>query len=819
MCWLKWNHGKRKVFWALLILALALLSLWLWAPGPSPAQAHAILLRSIPEADAELVQPPATIEMWFSEPLEADFSGARLLNSLGEEVASAAVNPDPADLTHLTLLPGPLEPGIYTVAWQTLSQVDGHEWQGSFPFTVLNPDGSRPASSAALVEDGGGEELPTPGEVISRWLVLLGAILILGAPLFQIIVAPNLKNKTLLESYARDLVLRAIWSAVLMIVLGSGLQIVVQALQLGDLGRLPDLLLGTRTGTLALVRQALAFTALFVILGLSQPWPLRGREWPFLFLTAMCGAIIILLLLFTTPQSDRILVLATVALAGLGMVLVTLAPSDDVEVVERRSWQALLVPAGLLLFSLSLGSHAGAAPGSAWAILGDFIHLLAAAAWVGGLTLLPVLIWQVRRKASAADLHHILPLVRRFSYLASFAVFVLIVTGLFSSLVELPTLSSLWETSYGLVLLAKLFLIVLALEVAFFNNQLVHRRIHQLRQPVGWRRLNRQIGLEAIFSLGVMLSVAILVQTPAPRSFNSTASPFQSDLPFNAIARADDLYIHLQVTPNQAGHNRFWVHLYHPDNSPVGEVQLVRLLFNYRQEQLGQARVDLDPRGQNIFVVEGAYLNQAGIWDLSVYVRRRGMDDALTEVRVEVPPLTAQVAGASPWENPIPLLPAGMLIAGVLAALGAIPFIWHRSLRAVRAWLFPGLILIGGIMILTALVMSVASIPAWQARLNPAGEPIPATSASIAGGRELYQESCTVCHGVDGQGDGPQAAGLEPPPASLWIHVPLHTDRELYGYIRRGFPGTAMPAFEDGLTSEEMWHLVNYLRHEFGQLH
>ncbi len=834
MGWLIRRHGRWRVFWPLLLLAMTLLGLWLWLTGPPMAWAHAILLRSLPEADAELAEPPATLEMWFSEPLEAGFSGARLLNSLGQEVPTGAVSLDPFDPTHLTLPLGQLEPGIYIVAWQTLSQADGHEWYGSFPLTILNPDGSRPTGAATTVERGGRGELPSLVEVLSRWLVLLGSILFLGAPLFQSVVAPAgrklpSRNSTSLEILSRDLVLRAVWVVVLMIVLGSWLQIVFQALRLGGVERLPGLLLGTRTGTLALARQALAFTGLLVTLALPQPRPLRGREWPFLFLTAACGAIVILLLLFTTPQSERILVLATVALAGLGMALATLAPRDDPAAVERRTWQALLILASVLLFSVSLGSHASAVPGSVWAILGDYVHLVAAATWVGGLALLLGLIWQVRHLAISTDRQQFLSLIQRFSYLASFALFVLIVTGLFSSLIELPSLASLWDTPYGFVLLTKLALVVFALEVAFFNNRLVHRRTRQLQQAAGLQRLNRQVALETVFTLGIMLTVSILVQTPAPRSFTQATDAAQANLPFNTIARADDLYLHVQVTPNQVGNNRFWVHLYHPDGSPIGEAQLVRLLFNYRQEQLGQANTDLEPLGQDTFASEGGYLNRAGLWGLSVYVRRRGLDDALTEVSVDVPLSTGQVAGASLWENPIPLLPAGIVIAGVLVVLGMIPLIWRQPLREIfnlksskpkaQAWSLSALVLSGGIITLIGLIIAVASMSALLARLNPGGQPILASPSSIAAGAELYQKQCAICHGVEGLGDGPQAASLEPPPANMRLHVPLHPDRELYSYISQGFPGTAMPPFKDRLSSEEIWHLVNYLRDAFGQIH
>ncbi|NJN93946.1 MAG: hypothetical protein HC875_07555 [Anaerolineales bacterium] len=76
-------------------------------------------------------------------------------------------------------------------------------------------------------------------------------------------------------------------------------------------------------------------------------------------------------------------------------------------------------------------------------------------------------------------------------------------------------------------------------------------------------------------------------------------------------------------------------------------------------------------------------MNAAGQWDLSIYVRRRGSDDALTEVTLEVPPLLAPAAGPNPWGNPVSTLPAGLLIAGALVALGLIPWLWRQPLREI----------------------------------------------------------------------------------------------------------------------------------------
>ena len=85
------------------------------------------------------------------------------------------------------------------------------------------------------------------------------------------------------------------------------------------------------------------------------------------------------------------------------------------------------------------------------------------------------------------------------------------------------------------------------------------------------------------------------------------------------------------------------------------------------------------------------------------------------------------------------------------------------------------------------------------------------TDGTIASGRALYRERCVACHGERGRGDGPAAGGLEPRPADLLLHVPQHTDGELFFFIGRGVPGTAMPAWRSVLTERERWYLVHYL--------
>ena len=583
------------------------------------------------------------------------------------------------------------------------------------------------------------------------------------------------------------------------------MQVALQALHLGGLERLPDLLLETRIGALFLARQLLVLTGLVVALRLLQPWPLAGRERPALVLVAAGATLVLLFLIISAVRGELMMALAALAAAALGVALSRGGNRHDRAGSKHPAWPALLVLAGALLATISLGSHAGAAPGQVWAVLGDYLHLLAAAAWLGGLALLPLLAWQLRQTPPLAGYSYLLPPVRRFSYLASFAVFILFLTGLFSSLVEVPGLASLWTTAYGRVLLLKLGLVLLALGFAFFNNRLVHGRLPWLVQ-----RFKRQVTAEAILGLGIILSVAILVQTVTPRSLDSPAGDPLPDFPFNIVGQADDLSIHLQVTPNRVGVNRFLVHLYHSDNSPIGETQLVRLLFDYRGASLGQARADLASLDRGTFALEGAYLSQPGRWDLSVYVRRRGVDDTLVTVSLDVPAPAGEPVTSNPWQNPIPTLPPGPLVAAGLIALGLSPFLWRHLLRKTQPRLFPAMHLAGGVLTLVGLAAMAGSVLAPPAGPTLAGEPDgPATGA------KLYQEHCAACHGNEGRGDGPLAASMKPSLGDLRIHVPVHKDTEVYYFISQGLPGTAMPAYTGRLTEEEIWQLVDHLRTEF----
>ena len=88
-------------------------------------------------------------------------------------------------------------------------------------------------------------------------------------------------------------------------------------------------------------------------------------------------------------------------------------------------------------------------------------------------------------------------------------------------------------------------------------------------------------------------------------------------------------------------------------------------------------------------------------------------------------------------------------------------------------------------------------------------------------GATVYKHMCTFCHGADGNGGGKAMAYLYPWPRDFRKGIFKHRttppgslplDKDIYETIKRGLPGTAMPAWENALSEEETWAVVQYIK-------
>ena len=74
-----------------------------------------------------------------------------------------------------------LPDGVYTVAWRTVSAVDGHLATGSFAFGIgVAP----PANGSGSGSSGATSAGPSAGAIFARWLLYLGLVGLLGLAVF-----------------------------------------------------------------------------------------------------------------------------------------------------------------------------------------------------------------------------------------------------------------------------------------------------------------------------------------------------------------------------------------------------------------------------------------------------------------------------------------------------------------------------------------------------------------------------------------------------------------------------------------------------------
>ena len=78
---------------------------------------------------------------------------------------------------------------------------------------------------------------------------------------------------------------------------------------------------------------------------------------------------------------------------------------------------------------------------------------------------------------------------------------------------------------------------------------------------------------------------------------------------------------------------------------------------------------------------------------------------------------------------------------------------------------------------------------------------------AIAEGEKLYNETCTACHGKDGNG-----GELGPPVAAQNRRYLRRTDDEIFDAMKNGISGTQMPPFSGQFTDDQVWRITAYIR-------
>lgn len=721
------------------------------------ASAHANLADADPAPNSVLDSAPSKITIWFTEPLESSFSAIEVLDAQGSRVDNDDSEVDPSNPTVMYVtLEDDLPNGTYTVAWRNLSTVDGHTIRGTFFYSVGEPLSAQPSILPSE------PALQSPAEPFMRWAVLLGGLSVLGVLMLWLVV---LRPPLVSMSEADDLVARIrdrtdkiAVAGIVVALLGSAGHLLVQASSVHEV---------------ALI-ETLGEPIRFVIT--ETEW---GRGWlqRTSLLIGALGPIWALLRLRRVPSTRRDTIL----------------------------WTSAFLVTALAMATLSTTSHGAATPGiEVAATVSDYIHLLAAAFWVGGLFGLALILPVVFSHSPEGKIRQvILAVLPRFSLVAGLSVVTLTVTGLYSAWAQVTVLPAL-TVPYGQTLIAKTALVCVLLVFGATNLLWLIPAIRADRKAASL--LRRTVTAEAIVGVLVILATAYLTSLePARQVASRQGIGLPQSLTFQDTA--EGATIDVEIEPGRLGPNTVTVMLADRRGDPIANASGVDIRLSYLDADLGEGVPPTGRAGEGEFLANDVPINIAGAYQLEVTVRRPDTFDARTAFRFEV-----ASAGRGSSSIIFPSADTGRLLFGIeLAVLGflflavGIPLGGWYSRRGL-AVMTPGLVafMIGAGVVFTAQF--------GESATSDDRNPFPPNPESLAIGDRVYTEACASCHGVQGLGDGPAAAGLDPPPANLIIHVPLHPDRVLFEFIHDGIAGTAMVGLADRYTDEEIWHVINYIK-------
>ncbi|WP_394739658.1 copper resistance CopC/CopD family protein [Natronococcus roseus] len=371
----------------------------------TPVAAHAYLSETDPANGEQVDDVPDEVTLTFSGDgvVNADIS---VEDPDGEVVSGEPeIDPDDTQIVRVPIDDADGEDGMYSVDWEVLAD-DGHTTSGSFFFAVGDEPLDRDAVLESHEEDETDESI-SPIEAGSKGLLLVGIVGLVGIPATAAVAAGPVFARATGDRRA------PLDRRIGRLLVGAALLSLASALVLG-------LARSTNLGPLSVDT-----VSQFVETPLGQAW------------------------------------LAQLAVAALVTAVVVRRSRGG---ARRPALVATFVGALALAGTVAWTSHSATAIDRLQGTIVDFVHVVGAGLWIGGLAVLALAVVPTAREAAVGDRTTLVAdTIRRFSILALGGVTLVVATGFVLASWHVPEADGLTDTTYGLTLVAKLALIALAL--------------------------------------------------------------------------------------------------------------------------------------------------------------------------------------------------------------------------------------------------------------------------------------------------------------------------------------------------------------------
>lgn len=441
--------------------------------------AHARLVRSTPSANATLSTAPSELDLFFSEAPELKFTQIELTDSAGHAIAMGGPTSLPS-LGVRVAISSALGAGKYTVSWRTAAS-DGHASSGKFSFSVAT---SQATAGSAATKPATTESAPQSPVVATpvapqpdvkvianspvattesvtfsaamRWAELVALLTMIGAVTFRLAVVRAAKWNDTLVTDVNDRIVRFARAVLILFVVATLTRGMAEAQLLPTTS-------GSRLDSLLLL--------------------VKATNWGTAWAIGLAGAVVAFIGFVVGSRS-----ISGFAVAAIGLVAVCV--------------------------SEALTGHSGAVRHSAAAVAADVAHVLGAGGWLGGLTTMIICAMPLLKKLDAREAASAgKRLLHAYHGTAVECVTIVVLSAIISAWTRFPTVSAIWTTPYGQMLLRKLIFVAVVLGFGFYHWRKIV--LPEWNEDTAFR-FKRTAALELLFGAVVVAFTALLISTQLP---------------------------------------------------------------------------------------------------------------------------------------------------------------------------------------------------------------------------------------------------------------------------------------------------------------
>jgi copper transport protein len=542
---------------------------------PAVASAHAYLVSTSPVASATVNTSPKQVALTFDEAVEPRFAIISVTDAAGRQETTGPPRRSPTNPDTILVPVRHVAEGWYLVYWRAIS-VDGHPVRGAFTFAVGPNAGPAPQFPVPSTS----ETAATPRLVTARWVAFISVMAAIGLLALRLGIARPVARRV------------------------EGARLRAVSIAFG---------VASAIGLIAIPIYTLLATAEFALRSVFDV----GALVPLMDVSAFGRGYLHLWLLF-----------ALFVFAGAVAIGVDRPERPRRSVAELFATTGALLAAAATLLVPGLAGHAAQTRPRGASLLLDWVHLAAGSIWIGGLVGLLVLWASLPVAKRTAGLVIAVP---RFSNTAFVSVLLLIGSGVGATIIHLPTLGSLWQTSYGKALLVKIGLLLAAMLLASGNLLRTKPRLaiaeHDPDVGVSTARLLRRlVSGEVVLVAAAVFAAAVLSSLPPPPPSLAAVSNVSDHVGPGAVSSVvakDGYRFEFHVSPNKAAvPNAFAVKITRGGQPVRGAEVLLR--FDMLDMEMPSQQYRLAETSPGLYARSAPALVMVGHWALAFDVTAHG---------------------------------------------------------------------------------------------------------------------------------------------------------------------------------------------------